>query len=119
MGRVLVVEDDATVSFFVAATLLDEGYEVATARDGQEGLARVQEQPPDVVLLDYQLPALPAPQFVVAYRHIHDAPIVLMTAALSAQERCAEVRAEGCLPKPFDLDTLLAEVRRFALPDET
>jgi urea transport system substrate-binding protein len=71
-------------------------------------------QPPDVVLLDYQLPTLPAPQFVAAYRHIHDAPIVLMTAAVRAEERCAEVQAEGCLPKPFDLDALLREVERFA-----
>jgi hypothetical protein len=41
---------------------------------------------------------------------------VLMTAAMSAPARCAEVRAEGCLPKPFDLDALLAEVKRFVPP---
>jgi CheY-like chemotaxis protein len=112
--RVLVVEDDLSVLYFVTETLRDEGYDVVTAPDGQVGLACVQEQPPDVVLLDYQLPTLDGPQFVVAYRRLHHAPIVLMTAAMRAQERCAEVQAEGCLPKPFDLDTLLAEVGRFA-----
>ena len=75
--------------------------------------------PPDLILLDYQLPILPGPQFVTAYRQqpVPQAPIVLMTAAVRAQERCAEVRAEGCLPKPFDLDALLKEVGRFAPPD--
>ena len=115
-GRVLVVEDDPSVLQFVSETLLDEGYIVLTAPDGQSGLAHVRTHRPDVVLLDYQLPRLPAPQFVPAYRQIHDAPIVLMTAAMSAPARCAEVRAEGCLPKPFDLDALLAEVKRFVPP---
>src|SRR5919199_3543068 len=92
--RVLVVEDDLSVLYFVTETLRDEGYDVVTAPDGQVGLACVQEQPPDVVLLDYQLPTLDGPQFVVAYRRLHHAPIVLMTAAMRAQERCAEVQAE-------------------------
>ena len=117
--RVLVVEDDPAVLYVVTETLQDEGYEVVTAADGQAGLERVQKHRPDVVLLDYQLPRLPAPQFVPAYRELPlaQAPIVLMTAALRAQERCAEVQAEGCLPKPFDLDALLAAVGRFVPPD--
>ncbi len=55
-----------------------------------------------------------------AYRNlpVPHAPIVLMTAARSAQERCAEVQAEGCLPKPFDLDALLVEVGRFVPPED-
>ena len=116
--RILVVEDDPAVQYVVTETLQDEGYEVVTAADGQVGLERVQKHRPDVVLLDYQLPRLPAPQFVPAYRELPlaQAPIVLMTAALRAQERCAEVQAEGCLPKPFDLDALLAEVGRFVAP---
>jgi CheY-like chemotaxis protein len=117
--RILVVEDDPAVQYFVTETLQDEGYDVVTAADGQVGLERVQAAPPDLILLDYQLPILPGPQFVTAYRQLPlaPAPIVLMTAAVRAQERCAEVRAEGCLPKPFDLEALLAEVGRFVPPE--
>ena len=115
-GRILVVEDDPAVRYFVSETLLDEGYDVVTAADGQIGLECVQVTPPDLILLDYQLPTLPGPQFVAVYRQrpAPHAPIVLMTATMRAEERCAEVRAEGCLPKPFDLTALLAEVGRFA-----
>ncbi len=87
--RILVVEDDPAVQYFVTETLQDEGYDVVTAADGQAGLAHVRATPPDLILLDYQLPRLPGPQLVAAYRHLPapHAPIVLMTATLRAQER--------------------------------
>ena len=51
--RILVIEDDPSVEYFVTGTLQDEGYEVVTAPDGQVGLECVQVAPPDLILLDY------------------------------------------------------------------
>jgi CheY-like chemotaxis protein len=114
----LVIDDDPDIRAFLQDVLELEGCTVATAPDAQRGLAQAQAQPPDLILLDYQMPILDGPGFAQAYRQLPlaPAPIVLMTAAARAQERCAEVQAEGCLPKPFDLDALLAEVGRFVAP---
>lgn len=110
--RVLVVEDEPTVRHVITEILLDEGYDVLTAPDGLVALERVQEHPPDVILLDYQLPHLDGPGFARAYRRLPEphAPIILMTAALRAPERQAEVGAQACLGKPFDLDVLVSLV---------
>jgi CheY-like chemotaxis protein len=100
----------------VAATLKDEGYVVQTARDGA-GLALL-EQPttplPDTILLDMRVPVLDGWEFVRRYRQAHDhhAKIVVMTAAVDAEQLCQEVRADGCLPKPFALADVLTTVAR-------
>jgi CheY-like chemotaxis protein len=113
--RVLVVDDDRNIRSFVSQALADEGYDVLDAPDGQAALDRVRAQPPDVILLDYGMPVCDGKQFVSRYRRLPPphAPIVLMTAATRAQERCIELAAEGCLAKPFDLDDLLTLVGQF------
>lgn len=114
--RVLVVEDDASVRHVVTETLLDEGYDVLAAPDGVVALTQLQEYPPDVILLDYQMPVMDGPQFVRAYRQlpVPHAPIILMTAAVSAQQRAAQLGTEAVLSKPFDLEVLVRLVGQFA-----
>ena len=114
--RVLVVDDDESIREFIVGVLEDEGYTVAAAADGLAALDQAAAQPPDVILLDWQMPRCGGPAFAARYRtgpgpH---APLVVMTAARHAEQRCAELRAEGCLPKPFDLDLLYATVERVA-----
>ena len=114
--RVLVVDDDPTIRYILTETLLDEGFDVVTAPDGQVALERVQEHPPDLILLDYQMPQLDGPRFVEVYRQLPGphAPIVLLTAATSAQQRATEVGADAYLGKPFELDTLMHLVEQYA-----
>ena len=78
--------------------------------------SRAQAHRPDVIVLDYQLPYLNGPHFVAAYRQLPGphVPIVLITAATTAQERAAEVHADAYLGKPFDLDALVHVVERYA-----
>jgi two-component system chemotaxis response regulator CheY len=115
-GRILVVDDDPAIRYLVAETLLDEGYDVVTAPDGEAALARAQDYPPAVILLDYQMPSLDGPRFVQAYRQLPapQAPIILLTAAVSAERRAAEVGADAYLGKPFELDALVRLVGRYA-----
>jgi two-component system chemotaxis response regulator CheY len=115
-GLVLVVDDDPSIRQIISEILLDEGYDVLTAPDGGEALARAQEHPPAVILLDYQMPVLDGARFVQAYRRLRDplAPIILLTAAVSAQQRAVEVGADACLGKPFELDDLVRLVQRYA-----
>src|ERR671938_548867 len=94
---VLVVDDDPDIREVIAEVLLDEGCAVETAPDGQVALQRVQAHPPDVILLDYKMPRCDGPQFVAAYRALpgQHAPIVLLTAAVSAKQRAAAVGADA------------------------
>jgi CheY-like chemotaxis protein len=113
---VLVVDDDPHILHFITDVLSDEGFDVVTAPDGQAALDRVQEHPPDVILLDYQMPVCDGPRFVALYRQMPGphAPVVLLTAATAARQRAAEIGADAYIGKPFDLDALFSLVERYA-----
>jgi DNA-binding response OmpR family regulator len=111
---VLVVEDDREMRELVEVILEQAGYRVITAAEGQEALAKVQEELPGVILLDMKMPGMNGWQFAHAFRaqHDHAVPIVVLTAATDASSRAREIEAEGYLGKPFDLDDLLHTVER-------
>jgi two-component system chemotaxis response regulator CheY len=111
---VLVVDDDESIRDTIVAILEDEGYVVTAAADGMQGLAAIDESRPCVVLLDMRMPVLDG-WGVAAALHARgiQVPIAVMTAAQDAQRWCDEIGADACLPKPFDLDHLVATVARF------
>lgn len=112
---VLVVDDDPTILMTIAETLMDEGYAVVTASNGREALDVVERDQPDLVLLDMRMPVMDGWGFTRELRERGLTPTVLvMTAAQDARKWAEEVRAAGCLPKPFDLDELIATVARHA-----
>lgn len=110
---VLVVEDDSSIAEFVESALVDEGYRVVVTPSGEEGLQRVAEERPAVILLDMILPGMSGGAFLRSLRQTYGTgiPILLMTAAREepAQEG---LETEGLLLKPFELNTLLSEVER-------
>lgn len=111
-ARILVVDDDETIRELVTMALSDEGYEVDGASHGLEALARIQEQPPDLILLDMRMPVMDGWQFSQAYQAVPEprAPVIVLTAGHDLAGIVAEVNADGFLPKPFDLDGLLGIV---------
>ncbi len=113
--RVLVVDDDEGILGFIRDILTDEGHEVVEAIDGAEALGKAGRQPPDLILLDMRLPVMDGWQFAEAYRATPGphAPIIVMTAARDAADIAAEIHAQGYLAKPFNLDDLLAVVRKY------
>ena len=110
---VLVVDDDPTIRSSISAILDLEGYPVATASNGAEALAMVEQALPSLVLLDMRMPVMDGWRFAgaLSQRSI-DVPIVVVTAAQNAEEWAREVGAEGFLAKPFELTELLAVVER-------
>ena len=115
MATVLVVDDDDAIRAFVVEALADEGYAVRAARDGAEALASLDAARPCAILLDMRMPGMDGWAFAAAYRAQADrpAPLVCMTAAADAGPRARAIAAAATLPKPFDLDDLLATVGRF------
>jgi CheY-like chemotaxis protein len=113
---VLVVDDEEQIRAVVGEILRDEGFTVIEASNGQEALARVRDQSPVLILLDMRMPVMNGWEFAAAYRALPGphAPIVVMTAAQHAGAWCAEIKGEGCVAKPFELDELLSEVARLA-----
>ncbi len=108
-ARVLVVDDDEAIRDFLSYMLTEEGFEVVVAAHGAEALDRIEQSLPQVILLDMRMPVMDGWQFASAYRqrpgpHV---PIICMTAAHDAVQRAAQIGAQGVLPKPFDVDTLL------------
>jgi CheY-like chemotaxis protein len=119
-GRVLVVEDDASMCSLVAQALEFEGYAVDVAPNGRTALDLVRRvgPQPDVILLDMGLPVMDGAAFAQAYRDQVEGPasIVVFTSA-SAMQAAADaerIGASGFVVKPFELDTLLDVLDREA-----
>ena len=116
--RVLVVDDEPPIRELMRLVLEEEGYEVATASNGQDALDRVQAFAPDVILLDMSMPVMDGRAFAQAYRDRGAppplAPIIVVTAAGDAATRAVQLRAAGFLAKPFDIELLAARVAAVA-----
>ncbi|MCG3754095.1 MULTISPECIES: response regulator transcription factor [unclassified Amycolatopsis] len=113
-GRVLLVEDNAELAELLTELLSDEGYEVETAADGQRGLHLGLVRQYDVVILDRGLPALDGLDVLARLRGKGvTTPVLVLSALGNPADRVAglDAGAEDYLPKPFDVDELLARLR--------
>jgi CheY-like chemotaxis protein len=112
-AKILVVDDEPAIRDLIVAVLEDEGYEVLGANSGPKALELLPVERPDLVLLDIMMPEMDGRE---AFRRMREqraaesVPVVMMSAAFAADRVPAEVAA--FLPKPFDLDHLLATVER-------
>ena len=117
MKRILVVEDDRDIALSLRLKLeRDGGFAVATAEDGATGLRLAQEQPPDLVLLDVNLPGMDG--FEVCRRLRREPatagiPVIMVTARIDEADRVAglELGADDYITKPFSPKEALARVR--------
>ena len=121
--KILVVDDDPAVRESLRRSLIFNGYSIVLAADGEEALAKVQSERPDMVILDVMMPKLDGLEVCRELRSQgEDTPILLLTARDSVSERVAglDAGADDYLTKPFALEELLARtrslVRRAARP---
>jgi DNA-binding response OmpR family regulator len=115
-GTVLVADDDADIVRFVELNLRLEGFQVLTARDGQEALTKALDLQPDVVLLDVLMPRIDGYTVCARLRADHRGaaiPIILLTANfISADEEVArQAGADDFVVKPFDPYELMERVK--------
>jgi DNA-binding response OmpR family regulator len=112
--RVLLVDDDPELLESVRLALVMRGYEVLTARDGAEALARVERDRPDLMVLDLVMPRRSG-LTVLDRMHrtaMRSTPIIMMTATDEPRHRdAAKLRGVSVfLSKPFAIEQLLSEV---------
>ena len=112
-GRILVVDDEPAITDFIALGLHHEGYEVATAGDGHQGLRAVDEFKPDLVILDVMMPRLDGFELCQAISGEPRRGIIILSARDETTDRIhgLELGADGSLVKPFEFGELLARVK--------
>jgi DNA-binding response OmpR family regulator len=117
-GRILVVDDDATIREALATLLAMEGYRVETAADGAEALHAVAGELPALVILDMHMPTVDGWAFAKAVRaQGFNPPILVVTATATSAERAArEIAAAGFMAKPFNISELLEAVEKLCTP---
>jgi len=111
--RVLVVEDEESISDPLSYLLRQEGFEVAVAATGPEGIAEFDRGGADIVLLDLMLPGLSGTEVCRALRAKSSVPVIMLTARDSEIDKVVglELGADDYVTKPFSTRELVARVR--------
>jgi DNA-binding response OmpR family regulator len=117
--RILVIDDEPTSHGGVAEVLADEGYEVAVAADGQEGIVLLPSFLPDLVLTDLRMPGLDGIGVLNYVKNLYPSiPVMIFTAdtAIDAERTVKRLGAQDYINKPLNFDDLLARVARMFIP---
>ena len=114
--RILVVDDEIYIVHILEFTLTMEGYEVATAADGEEALRKIEQDRPDLVVLDIMMPKLDGYEVCRRLRQDDDLkslPVILLSAKGRPidRETGLEVGADDYIVKPFSPRRLLEKIR--------
>ncbi len=112
--RILVVDDDSSVTGVLKRGLGYEGYRVDVASNGKQALGMAREQPPDLVVLDIMMPGIDGLEVCRRLRSVDDKlPIIMLTAkdAVADQVLGLDTGADDYIVKPFVFEVLLARIR--------
>ena len=115
-GLVVLIEDEKNIAELIRYNLQQEGYQLALATDGEEGLRLIERQRPLLVLLDLLLPRLDGLEVCRRLKqdqHTRDIPVIMLTAKASETDKVAglELGADDYVTKPFSPRELLARIR--------
>jgi len=119
----MVIDDDLSIRKVIHQVLSLEGYLVQEAGNGAEALEVLLNSlnnPPGLLLLDMQMPVMDGWKFLPAYRHQFSeylqAPVVVMTASLTVARYANQIKANGYLAKPFNIEELIGIVKSYLNP---
>jgi two-component system, OmpR family, KDP operon response regulator KdpE len=112
-NRILVIEDDAPIRRFLRAALDNEGYEVAEAVTGRQGLGSVMGRLPDLIVLDLGLPDMDGMDVLARVREWSQVPIIVLSARGRENDKVSALNsgADDYLTKPFGVPELLARIK--------
>jgi two-component system KDP operon response regulator KdpE len=110
--RLLIVDDDPRILRFTSIDLSLEGYEVTTAGGGEEALALVASEAPDVVLLDLLMAPMSGFDLLARLRTFSQVPVIIVTAHGFTTEQAVKLGANDLVAKPFRPSQLVARIER-------
>jgi two-component system, OmpR family, alkaline phosphatase synthesis response regulator PhoP len=113
--KILVTEDSPTILSILEDALKSEGYNIITATDGQEALAKAQKENPDLIILDVMLPKMDGHKVCGLLKkdsRYSKIPIIMFTAKMEDSDReiSKELGADAYLTKPFDPEVLFSKI---------
>jgi len=111
--KILVVDDKKELRDLLKQYLNQEGFEVATAINGQQALFVARQQRPDLIVLDLMMPEMSGYEFLRAYSREADTPTIILTAKTEENDKVLglELGADDYVTKPFSMRELTARVR--------
>ncbi len=112
-GEILIIEDDEKIADVVRMYLEQEGYRVIHETTGEKGLARLEERPPSMLVLDIALPGIDGIEVCRRLRAKSNLPVLMLTARDSEVDKVLglEMGADDYLTKPFSPRELVARVK--------
>ncbi len=111
--KILVVDDKQELRTLLKQYLTQEGFNIITARDGQEALFQARQEKPDLVVLDLMMPEMSGYDFLRIYSREASTPIIILTAKIEENDKVLglELGADDYITKPFSMRELTARVR--------
>jgi len=111
--KILVIEDEQSISDIIKFNLKKEGYEVETAYDGKDGLEKALSWEPSLILLDIMLPLMDGFEVCKKVREKSSVPILMLTAKEEEVDKVLglELGADDYITKPFGMRELIARIR--------
>lgn len=120
MTTILVVDDEYLIADILSFALEDEGFMVVTAGNGQKGLEVLDRERPALIITDFMMPVMDGLEFATAVRSLPSSihlPIILMSGAQAHLGMQRSDLFDVVLAKPFNIDSIIAEVRRLLASD--
>src|SRR3981081_2716385 len=112
-ATILIVDDEPQLRRVMLATLTDLGYVVVAAKSGEEALEKFRETPPDLVLLDLNMPGIGGLETCRSLRSGSDVPIIILSVRNTERDKveALDAGADDYVTKPFGIQELLARIR--------
>src|SRR5690554_6030309 len=113
--NVLIIDDEPGLRHTVSLILGEEGYEVATASDGEEGFAKAIELKPDIILCDVRMPRLNGLEFLERYKAQDGQAMVIVMTAYGGMDLAIQAMKKGAydyIPKPFSPDQIVLALKK-------
>jgi len=116
--RILYIEDNPENRLLMRRVLMAEGYDVEEASDGNSGLQKAAESPPDLILMDINLPEIDGYEVTARLKQLSNmtgVPIIAVTANVMKGDREKTLAAgcDGYIQKPIDIDLLPSQIESF------
>ena len=112
MKKILIIEDESSISDFVKLELEYEGYQVSIKEDGREGLKEALENDYDLIILDIMLPSMNGFEICRRLKRKKNTPVIMLSAKDSVTDKVngLQIGADDYIPKPFAIEELLARI---------
>jgi len=114
-NKVLIVDDEKLVRWFLERTLKKEGYEIDTASNGEEALHKIEKGDYNILILDLRMPIMGGLELLKRLKEKGRLPITIVASAFLSDEAIEiahEIGVKGCIRKPFKVEEIVSIVRQ-------